>query len=178
LAVLFTILYTYNILYNVFLKHNKVFPNKEHSSSIFLFFPLFFGSLSIGYYLYDYIDTITYNLIPIYIHYLPLFLLFIALIIYYFYINRYPNRIHIIFNRRFFIDSIYNYISYYFLYYSYIYLYKYIDRGILEYIGPTGIYRLIYNIKEKLIYQNQLINSFYLFIIFFFFLSIFFIFYY
>ena len=184
IGVLLTILYSYNLLYNLFYKHNKIFPIKESYSSFFLFIPLLLGSLFIGYYLYSYIIDISFiplfysNYIPSYYHTLSISLLLLGIVLIYIYTNIYPNRLHIIYNRRFFIDSIYNYISYHFLYTSYIYLYKYIDKGILEYIGPTGLYRLLYNIKNKFIYQNQLINSFYLFIIIFFFISFFFIFYY
>lgn len=184
MAVFLTIIYSYNLLYNLFYKNNKIFPIYENYSSILLFIPLLLGSLSIGYYLYSYIIDINNislfysHFIPSYLHYLPLFLFFFGFIFIYFFINIYPNRFHILLNRRFFIDSIYNYISYHFLYSSYIYLFKYIDKGILEYIGPTGLYRLLYNMKNTFIYQNQLINSFFLFIIIFFFISFFFIFYY
>lgn len=153
LGVLFTIIYSYNLIYNIFIKHNKISPLYEYTPSIIIFIPLLLGSLTIGYYLYDYIiqDNILIlhklNYLPHSYHFIPSFFIFISFILIYYYNHFYPsygyNLLHILFNRRFFIDSLYNFLSFYFLYFSYFYFYKFLDKGFLEFLGPLGIFRFL-----------------------------------
>ena len=52
--------------------------------------------------------------------------------------------LYIFLNRKWFFDKIYNYIlAHHFLIWGYKYAYQNIDRGIIEFLGPTGIFSLI-----------------------------------
>lgn len=70
-----------------------------------------------------------------------------------YYINNILFYLHSIFNRRFFFDPLYNKLCHIFSYLGLIYTFKFIDRGILEYIGPINIYRLIFST-----YNSNLLN--------------------
>lgn len=54
------------------------------------------------------------------------------------------------FNRKWFFDKIYNYVfSQNIIFGGYRYAYQNIDRGIIELLGPTGIYSLIHGVSDK-----------------------------
>jgi NADH-quinone oxidoreductase subunit L len=52
-------------------------------------------------------------------------------------------------NKKFFFDSIYNYISYKILIFSFN-TYLIVDRGILEKVGPTSLYKIVAILGYKL----------------------------
>lgn len=67
-------------------------------------------------------------------------------ILYLFKMSLIGRNIYIFFNRKWFFDKIYNYIlAHNILTWSYVYTYQNLDRGLFELIGPTGLYKTIYN---------------------------------
>lgn len=180
IGALLTIIYSINLLYHVFIKNNKIFPLKEIHSSYFIFLPLLFGSLFIGYLSQDFILLnnlfLELNYIPYYIHILPFISIIIGLFFILLYNNGEPNKRHIILNKRFYFDSLYNYFSYFFLFSSSLFLFKFLDKGFLEYIGPIGLYRKIIlisrNMRKSKIMINTIFLLFILLFIFYFFLEV------
>jgi NADH-ubiquinone oxidoreductase chain 5 len=67
-------------------------------------------------------------------------------ILYLFKMSLIGRNIYIFFNRKWFFDKIYNYVlAHNILTWSYVYTYQNLDRGLFELIGPTGLYKTIYN---------------------------------
>jgi NADH-quinone oxidoreductase subunit L len=65
----------------------------------------------------------------------------------------------ILLNKKFFFDSIYNFINQKFVKFTFQFSYREIDRGILEYFGPTGTF----NISNKLAYRLRELYTGYIF---------------
>jgi len=66
-----------------------------------------------------------------------------------------------------FFDKIYNKIYHYILYYSYLISTKYIDKGILEIVGPYGLYKQFLFLNKKINNFIEPLIFYYLFIFFF-----------
>ena len=66
-----------------------------------------------------------------------------------------------------FFNKLYNKIYYYISYYSYTVTNKYLDKGLLEIIGPFGVYKLFFYLNKKIIYMVS--SLIYIYIFFFFF---------
>jgi NADH-ubiquinone oxidoreductase chain 5 len=62
-----------------------------------------------------------------------------------------------------FFNKIYNKIFYYIFYYSYTVTNKYLDKGLLEIIGPFGIYKLFFYLNKKIIYMVSSLIYIYIF---------------
>lgn len=114
----------------------------------------FFGSAiftSIAFY-----NIFDAEFIPLFYKTLPVhFSLFGALVAFIFYnfqtkilydlkVSRVGKKVYIFLNRKWFFDKVYNeYMSQYFFKFGYSISYKFVDRGIFEVIGPTGLASLV-----------------------------------
>lgn len=136
---IFTCLYSIKIIHLLFLSSNN--PNYLNSinhffKSIISFFYIFLV-LFLGYFYNDIYSTsndLHYYIILKYITILPIV---ISIFIY-------INSNNYIYNYRILnLNLVYNSIAYLFLQFSY-YIYRYIDKGILEYLGPIKLYRFLY----------------------------------
>lgn len=58
--------------------------------------------------------------------------------------------VYILFNKKWFFDSIYNRLGYKILNLGYVISYKFFDKGVLEYFGPLGVTKVVYNISQNL----------------------------
>ena len=86
-----------------------------------------------------------------------LFYNFYFKILFNFKISMFGRNIYIFFNRKWFFDKIYNYIfAHNILTWGYKQAYQNIDRGILEFLGPTGLWNFI---QTKSIFLNSFYNQ-------------------
>jgi NADH-quinone oxidoreductase subunit L len=165
LGAIFTSLYSFKLLYKLYIiripnKYIVYFSHFPLYIYIYLL-PLLFGSIYIGYYSYSYyISTYQYLLYSNpYIIIIPGFSIILYILLYYlsegysYYISVIIYNIYIFYNNKSYIDYIINKIAYKLLFIPYS-LYKNIDKGILEYLGPLGLYKL-------LLYNNIYILSTY-----------------
>lgn len=194
LGAFFTSLYSFKLFFNTFFSYPN-YPNsnilnkiREIPITLFIFLiPLLCGSIFIGFLFNDYLIgpgvnniTLLHSFLPPFLHFLPLFSLFLGFLFsffelpfYYFYL------IANLFNRRLFLDPLFNYLlAYPVLSIGYHFSFKLIDRGFLEYFGPLGLFRTFYYFPNNYSLASQsLLNFsylfFYLFLSFFFFFSFF-----
>lgn len=149
LGAMFTIIYSIRLLYityysNLSLKPSISFPLEYYSILLFLLY----GSISLGYSSSPYFLSSYSSFIPISSY---IILLSSLTIILYFITPSYLSSFSqyeflysffTLFNLRTHIDSFFNIIADYILSLSYL-LYKSLDKGILEYLGPIGLYRIL-----------------------------------
>jgi hypothetical protein len=64
-----------------------------------------------------------------------------------------------ILNKRLFIDSFNNYIAYISFKIGHTFTFKSIDRGILEFIGPVGLIRVLYSIPFYNYKESQMFKT-------------------
>lgn len=89
--------------------------------------------------------SVFYKILPVNLSLLGLFSAFVfynfkSKFLYYFKVSFYGKKIYYFLNRKWFIDKIYNdYINQFFYKYAFYSTYKFIDRGIFEILGPTGL---------------------------------------
>lgn len=74
-------------------------------------------------------------------------------------------------NQKWFFDKIYNQLSLTFLKQSYYTFYAFLDKGIIEFFGPTGIYQMLWRTSLTVRQAQQGYLSFYFFSIFLFLIS-------
>lgn len=97
-----------------------------------------------------------FKLLPVVLSFMGLFSAFLFYIfksdlLFYLKISKLGKKIYVFLNRKWFFDKIYNeYIGQFFFNFSYSVSYKFIDRGIFEMIGPTGLSFLVLKIGSNL----------------------------
>ena len=155
---------------------NKGFLHTLESLPKYLILNLSFlslGAIFIGYFTKDFFIGPNFanlediEFLPYYIKLIPILIVSLGTIFSLIYIPFYKfNYLLTIFNRRFFFDSIYNYIlSYPVLLFSYTFTFKTIDRGFLEFFGPVGFFRFFFYFPNHYSLTNQSISNLnYLFI--------------
>lgn len=163
-----TLFYSYKLLYKLY--YNNIISSY---SSIFIYSlylilsVLLLGTIFLGYYTYTYFySDIQYLLSSsLLLHVLPLFIL-ITFIPYKLPYDIYSILyiIYTLFNNKSYVDYIINKLSInsFISYYSY---YKFLDKGILEFFGPIGIFRLFVNNNIYSLSSYTKINIIFSFII-------------
>lgn len=175
-GAIITILYSYKLIYNIFIRTalNRYSISSFPLSLYLSLLPLLFGSIFLGSISYPFfISLFSYILVHnVYINVLPILGLFIiGIIIKYkgqYSISVILYKIYILLNNKTYIDSIINNISYTITNKSSS-LFNDLDKGILEYIGPIGIYKSLVNnniYKMSTYTKVNLINTFSFFVIF------------
>jgi NADH-ubiquinone oxidoreductase chain 5 len=97
-----------------------------------------------------------YKMLPVALSFLGLFLAFMFYsfqpkMLFYLKTSFYGRKIYSFLNRKWFFDKIYNeYLGQFFFKFGYSISYKFVDRGIFEVLGPTGLSQLAMNVGSRL----------------------------
>lgn len=189
---LLTSIYSIKLIYNTFLRRSNslnysIFYNhSSHIQEVPVFLVvvlslLLLGSIFIGYLFKEIFLTSIYvsdnEFVPFYIKLIPLLFSFSGIILSFLILDPWKfNYFLTLFNRRFFFDSLFNnLLALTSLKLGYKYTYKLIDRGILEYMGPIGLLRILYSVplfysktgdkkEHEQIYKSEVKNQSNLFI--------------
>lgn len=192
-----TNIYSFKLLFSSFFLSNnspKSLFFASYSEIPFKFIPFFllllFGSIFIGFLGFDFFIGpgispfgLDHELYPAhsFIKLIPLaIILFVfSLNIYFYFFSFFPffNRFFVslfsFFNRRAFFDPIFNYLFIYPTFLTSYSTFKFIDRGLLEYFGPLGLFRSFFFFYKNFNLKNQFISNInFLFIYFFLSLSL------
>lgn len=188
-GALLTTIYSFKLLFLSFFGYSNSSnsysfnnTNTEIPTSLLLFIiPLLLGSIFIGYLSNEYFlglgvnnISILHSFIPSILVLLPIFTLILGFILSLSDIPFYYSYLFAsFFNRRLFLDPLFNYFFASPLFsLAYHLSFKFFDRGFLEFFGPIGIFRLFYYFPNTYTLNNQsLLNFSYLF--FYLFLSFF-----
>jgi NADH:ubiquinone oxidoreductase subunit 5 (subunit L)/multisubunit Na+/H+ antiporter MnhA subunit len=150
LGAFLTILYSFKLLFKIFIPFKPLESKNQFPLPLYLLLLLLlFGCLFLGHFTSSYFLSSIYFISPHipYLSLLPFFTLFIFFIFskftisYYYYPSFILSFFYSLFNHRTYFHSILNSISLSSLS-SFYSLYLLLDKGILEYLGPLGIYRL------------------------------------
>ena len=152
IGALFTSIYSFKLLNLTFFKFSNGQTFKVHNEIPLNYLPilllLVIGSIFFGYFFKDVFISFFFaefnsNLIKLF----PLLISLLAILISFIELNPWKNRILLrVLNKRLYIDSLNNYLAYLTLKIGHNLTFKSIDRGILEFIGPVGLIRILYSI--------------------------------
>lgn len=168
IGAIFTSIYSFKLIFFTFFSkpnHSLLLSPSVHelpSSLTLLLSLLLLGSIFLGFFLKDFFffNNLDTEFLPNYIKLIPLILSIMGIGIAFIVLNPWKYYFLLtIFNRRFFFDSIFNSIlALPLLSSAYLFSFKLIDRGLLEYFGPVGLFRILYTLPlyhSKYLPQSQ-----------------------